>query len=181
MSMFRVALLTTAVVLMLPPSQAKADETIEMEYLGGTVKTIPSDTFGMLNLKDINELRFQYGTSVYHLPYAQITETEVTDGDSNKGHWLVHNPFRKQYRALAISFRDPNGAENTLNFQVNSRIAEAAEAAITLRRNRAETASGDPDSFWGDKIWKTKRTIPLWEQQQKPAATALAVGAGGTK
>src|SRR5271155_1827311 len=110
MSMLRVALFTTAVVFVLPPSQAKADESVEVQFLGGTEKTIPADTFGTLSLKDPNELRFQYGTSSYRVPYTQITETEVIDHE-NKGHLLVHMPGKKHYQTLAISYHDPNGAD----------------------------------------------------------------------
>jgi len=197
MSIFRVALLTAAVVLLLPPSQAKADDSvgwgmgkasvapakgddvIGVQYLGGTVKAIPADSFGTLNLKDAKDLRFEYGASVFRLPYTQITETQVTE--INKGHWLVHMPRKKRYDTLTINYRDANGAENTLNFQVSSKLSEPAEASIGLRRQNLEEASADPDSYWGDKIWKTQRTLPLFEQKQKPASTALAVGAGGTK
>lgn len=180
MSLFRVALLTTAVVFMLPPSQAKADDSLEMEFLGGTVKTIPANTFGALNLKDTNDLRFQYGTSVYRLPYPQITETEITE-PGNKSHWLIHMPGKKHFQTLVISYRDANGAENTLNFQVNSRTVATAVEGINSRRHVAEAATADPNGFWGDKIWKTPRTLPLWQQDQKPASPALTVGAGGTK
>ena len=180
MSFFRVAVLTTAVVFVLPPSQARADDSIEAQFLGGTIKTIPADSFGTLNLKDTNELRFQYGASVFRLPYSQITETEVTE-PNNKGHWLVHLPGRKHFDTLVIVYHDANGAENTLNFQVNSRLADVADSAIATRRHSAEAATADPNGFWGDKVWKTARNRPLWEPQPKTASTALAVAAGGTK
>jgi hypothetical protein len=182
MSLFRVALLTTAVVLVLPPSQAKADDSVEAQFLGGTVKTIPADSFGALNMKDTNELRFQYGTSVYRLPYARITETEITQSN-NKGHWLVHMPGRKRTETLVISYHDANGAANTLNFLINSRVVESAEQAITTRRTALEAASADPASFWGDLVWKTPRTAALWEQQQQQRAitAASAAAAAGTK
>jgi len=158
---------------------AKTENSVEVQFLGGTVKTIPADTFGMLNLKDTTDLRFQYGTTVFRVPYTQITETEVTE--VNKGHWLVHMPRKKRYQTLVIAYRDTNGAENTLNFQVNSRLGGAVEAFITSRREGLLEATADPDASWGDNIWKTKRTLANWEQKPKPASPALAVGAGGTK
>jgi len=88
--------------------------------------------------------------------------------------------LRKRFEILVITYRDSNGAENTLNFQLSSRVAGVAEAAISSRRNEMEAANADPASFWGDKIWKTARTREYWNQpQQKPATAALAVG--GTK
>jgi len=183
MSLFRVALLTTSVVFVLPPSHAnaeyKADPTIEARFLGGTVKTIPIESAGTLSFKDTQELRFQYLGTVYRLPYAQIFDTEIQD-PTNRGHWVVHVPLRKRFETLVISYHDLNGVVNTLNFQMSSRVADVAERAISSRRNEVEAASADPASFWGDKIWKTARTREYWNQpQQKPATAALAVG--GTK
>jgi hypothetical protein len=183
MSLYRVALLTTAVVFVLPPSQAKAqpkpEPSIEARFLGGSVKTIPAESLGMLTMKDPQELRFKYGTSDYRVPYAQIVDTEVQD-PTNRGHWLVHMPFGKRFETLVITYHDASGAENTLNFQVSSRVAGAAESSISYRRNQVEAANADPASFWGDKIWKTPRNREYWDQpQQKPTTAALA--AGGTK
>jgi hypothetical protein len=183
MSLFRVALLTTAAVFVLPPSHANAQPrvapSVEAQFLGGSVKGIPAESLGMLSMKDAQELRFQYGNSVYRVPYAQIIDTEVQD-PTNKGHWLVHNPLRKRFETLVISYHDANGAESTLNFLMNSRVAGSAETFISVRRNQVEEANADPASFWGDKIWKTPRTREYWDQpQQKPTTAALA--AGGTK
>jgi|HubBroStandDraft_6_1064221.scaffolds.fasta_scaffold105804_2 hypothetical protein len=182
MSLFRVALLTTAAVFVLPPSQAnaqpKADPTIEARFLGGTVKTIPIETAGTLSFKDAQELRFQYLGAVYHLPYVQIVDTEIQD-PNNRGHWVVHVPWGKRVETLVISYNDSNGVVNTLNFQMSSRVADVAERVISSRRNAVEAANADPASFWGDKIWKTARTREYWDQPQKPVTAALA--AGGTK
>ena len=182
MSLFRVGLLTTAVVFVLPPSHAnaqpKADPTIEARFLGGTVKTIPIESAGTLNFKDAQELRFQYLGTVYRLPYAQIVDTEIQD-PTNRGHWVVHVPLRKRFETLVISYHDSNGAVNTLNFQMSSRVADVAERAISSRRNEVEAANADPASFWGDKIWKTARTRDYWDQPKQKPATA-AVAAGGT-
>jgi hypothetical protein len=185
MSMFRVALLTTAVVFMLPPSPARAagsrtDDSIEVQYLGGTLKTIPADSFGTLNLNDANELRFHYGTSVYRLAYAQITETEVTQ-PNNRGHWLVHIPHLKRFQTLVIGYRDVNGTENTLNFQVNSRVAESAAETINTHRHTAEAVNADPTLWWGDRYWKTPRNSSQSQWDQKSAPGAVALGTAGTK
>jgi hypothetical protein len=182
MSLFRVALLTTAAVFVLPPSQAKAqpkpEPSIEARFLGGSVKNIPAESLGTLTMKDPQELRFKYESSVYRVPYGQIVDTEIQD-PTNHGHWLVHNPLRKRFETLVITYHDASGAENTVNFQINSRVAAAAESSISYRRNQVEAANADPASFWGDKVWKTPRNREYWDQPQQKTSAALA--AGGTK
>jgi hypothetical protein len=181
MSMFRVALLTTAVVFVLPPSQARAaEDSVEAQYLGGTLKTIPSDSIGTLNVSDANELRFHYGTSLYRLPYTQIIESGVIDAN-NKGHWLVHIPGKKHYQTLVVGYKDASGTDNTLNFQLSSKAAEYAQEAITTHRKATEAANADPNLWWGDKYWKTPRNHSQAQWDQKTASGTVALGTAGTK
>ena len=183
MSLFRVALLTTAAVFVLPPSHAnaqpKAEPTIEARFLGGTVKTIPIETAGTLSFKDAQELRFQYLGAVYHLPYGQIVDTEIQD-PNNRGHWVVHVPWQKRFETLVISYHDSNGVVNTLNFQLSSRVADVAERAVSIRRNASGSSQCRPGQLLGrQSLEDCPHARVLGSAQQKPATAALAVG--GTK
>ncbi len=45
-------------------------------YVGGTVKEIPQDTTGRLDLDDAKLLRFDYKGGSYSIPYADVTSIE---------------------------------------------------------------------------------------------------------
>jgi hypothetical protein len=173
--MFRLALLSAAAVMVLPPMSVKAAD-IEAQYVGGTRATIPANTVGALNLDDSKELRFSYGAAVYRVPYAQITSSDIRKVDD------VHRLFGrvpvpsitpwKRKQTLSISFKDATDTPGTLNFQVLSKDATLAAALLSARKDLKQSATAQPtgapdNSWWGDKYWRTTRNQAKWD-----AATA---------
>ena len=142
-----------------------------VEYVGGTVKSIPANTVGTLNFDDGAQLRFTYGGQVYGLPYDQITSTDIAKAE---GHHVLHkipvptlNPhFRKM--TLSIHFKDSVGAAQTLNFDMTSDSANDAQDEIALKKTGPRNVVADRSSdWWGDGLWKTNRNKASWDAAQQ--------------
>ncbi len=174
MSAIRQILISTIALAVIPQAALLAADTVE--YLGGTVKSIPANSTGSLNLGDPKELRFNYGASVYKLPYGQITNTQIIETEGRHLFGRIPLPTLRGRRkdTLAISYKDPAGASGTLNFELYASQAEEARETIAEKKSAVQTAGpNQPDEWWGDKYWKTNRNKATWEAG---AATAVQPG-----
>ncbi len=70
-----------------PAAVLAASDTVQ--YVGGTVKSIPVNSNGTFNFEDAKEFRFTYNGSVFKLPYDQITSTEHREGGCPARHARV--------------------------------------------------------------------------------------------
>ncbi len=182
MSTRRQLLFSTLVFALVPAGTVYAAAST-VEYVGGTVKSIPANSTGSLSFDDAKELTFSYGESSYKLPYEQITSTDIAKGES-------HHIFRKipvpslmpghRKQTLTIGYKDSQGATGTLNFELAASQASAAREAIAAKKNpvQAETAA-QSNEWWGDKYWKTNRNQSVWEAKTAPAQPGQS--AVGTK
>ncbi|HEY6333290.1 MAG TPA: hypothetical protein VI756_28460, partial [Blastocatellia bacterium] len=152
----RQLLISTIAFAIIPTAVLRASDTAE--YIGGTVKAIPMNSIGFLDLVDTKVMKFTYGHAVYKLPYEQITGTEVTKGDAK--HVLKKLPiptlFGKNKETLTISYKDAAGVAGTLSFEVTARLAASVQDTITEQKALPlAEATNDPNEWWGDKYWKT--------------------------
>ncbi len=60
-------LISAIALAMLPAAILRASDTVE--YVGGTVKSIPMNSIGFLNVDDTKVLKFNFGQAIYKLPY----------------------------------------------------------------------------------------------------------------
>ena len=169
----RQLLISTIAFAVIPTAVLSAADTAE--YTGGTVKSIPMNSIGFLNLEDTKVMKFTYGQAVYKLPYDQITGTEVTKGDTK--HVLKKFPvpslFGKNKETLTISYKDLAGVTGKLSFEVTARLA--ASVQDTIQEQKAlplAEATIDPNEWWGDKYWKTTRNKATWDANNASAAAA---------
>jgi hypothetical protein len=168
-------LLISAVLFAAVPPAAVRGASTTVEYVGGTVKSIPVNAAGDFNFDDAKEFRFIYSGSVYKLPYDQITSTNIEKAEIRRV-WHVFpavSPIaghRKQ--TLVINYTDATGATGTLNFELME--FRAADAQETIAAKRSPVAAVNPASteWWGDRVWKTKRNQAMWDAQA--AQNALA-------
>jgi len=186
MSAIRQILVSTFAFAVLSPAALHATDMVQ--YVGGTVKSIPKNATGSLSLNDGRELRFNYGQSVYKLPYNQITSTDIIESE---GRHLFHRipvpSFGRSRETLVINYKDATGQTGKLDFELSSR--QAADVRETIAAVNAAQNNTDPQSgeWWGDKYWKTNRNKASWEAgtvtaSQTPApAPAPPPGPGGTK
>jgi hypothetical protein len=170
-----------AAVVLLTPTITMAGTGTPVEFVSGTVKTIPSNTTGSLDAGGSMELRFRYHKSVFSLPYKNITHTEVTE-PVGKHLWRVPVPaFGKSPRLLHISYRDgeysrmvtfkaPASAITELNSSINAHRKEPLSAAA-----KEPSVKTDPESWWGDKYWRTNRNKAKWPEV--PAENSPTVAA----
>ena len=63
------------------PSAAVLAASDSVQYVGGTVKSIPVNSTGTFNFEDAKEFRFTYNGSMFKLPYDQITSTDIEKAD----------------------------------------------------------------------------------------------------
>jgi len=186
MSTIRQILVSTAVFAIMPCAVLRgASSTVE--YIGGTAKSIPLNSSGSISVSDAKELRFNYGQSVYKIPYSQITGTNVVQGE--RRHLLGKIPVPTMFpgrkkQTLAINYKDPAGASGTLNFELTASEATAVRDGIAERQTVAQSATSQqgPEEWWGDKYWKTTRNQAAHEAKTVPSAPATpATVATGTK
>ncbi len=176
--------LFTAALLTCAQAGFGAPHPNEAQYLYGTVKTIPTNTVGALDLTDTSELQFQYGDLTYRVPYRNIKSFRLSESKPqarNFAHVPLPNlslPFHSQKtQILDVSFFDKNGAVGTVSFQLVGKNLASAEwvlgERIRVDKEAAQNASRPklPESWWGDKYWKTNRNHPIW-----PDATTEPVG-----
>lgn len=184
MSMLKLALLSAVAVVALPQISVRA-ENIDVQFVGGSRNAIPANTLGTLNLDDAKELKFNYGTAVYRVPYTQITGADIQK--SEDGHKLFGRvplpsltPWKRK-QVLSVSFKDSADKTGTLNFQLWTKDATWAQLTLAERRDpKASTTqtAGADDSWWGDKYWKTTRNHSNWgsakpvEASQAPQTAA---------
>lgn len=169
----RQILVSTLVFAAVPPAVlCGASDTVQ--YVGGTVKSIPVNSSGWFNFDDAKELRFHYNGAVYRLPYDQITGTEIEKADVKHVMHVIPAQsliFTHRKRNLVINYADPSGATGTLNFELAAYRAVDAQQTIAAKKTPTPTLAVEP-AWWGDKIWKTSRNQAAWDAQA--AQNALA-------
>ena len=110
---------STLVFALLPPFMLRGASSA-IEYVGGTVKDIPANATGTFNFDDAKELRFNYGQSVYAVPYEQITAADTAKGETH--HILRKIPVpsfsHDPKETLTIAYKDAAGATGTLSFDL---------------------------------------------------------------
>jgi len=160
-----------------------ASDTVQ--FIGGSSKAIPVNSTGTFAFGDAKELQFNYGQSVYKLPYSQITGTDVIHGETR--HFLKKIPVpsmpghRKE--TLSVSYKDPSGLTGTLNFELTENQANWAREAIAAKTAKpaSQAASNQTQDWWGDRYWKTNRNKAAWEgtsQTTQPGQPATSTPSG---
>src|SRR5271155_3049965 len=116
----RQVLISALVFAAAPPAAVRAaSDTVQ--YVGGTVKSIPVNSAGTFSFEDAKEFRFTYNGSVFKLPYDQISSTDIDKADVRRV-WHVFpamSPIashRKQ--TLVINYKDATGTVGSLNFEL---------------------------------------------------------------
>src|SRR5581483_785009 len=178
MSAFRQVLVSSLVFALIPTALLSGAST-SVQYVGGTVQSIPVNSVGSLRLDDAKELRFNYNGAVFRLPYDQITSTELANVPMRRVLGKIPVPSMKPShwkKSLSISYKDAAGAAGTVRFELP--VTEATSASDTIEDRRIpQNASAQPE-WWGDPVWKTKRNRASWEagntQASQPAPAAPA-------
>jgi hypothetical protein len=169
-------IVVSAIVFAMVPSAVLRAASHTVEYVGGTVKSIPVYSAGSLNLDDAKELSFSYGQSVYKIPYDQITGTQITQSGGGGHHLFGKIPVPslpgKKKETLSISYKDPAGPSGTLNFELSAHQASEAREAIAEKKAPKATTASQPEEWWGDRYWKTNRNKATWEGAPQTAQTA---------
>jgi hypothetical protein len=176
----RQVLISTLVFAAVPPCVVRAaSDTVQ--YVGGTVKSIPVNSAGTFSFDDAKEFRFMYNGSVFKLPYDQITSTSIEKADVRR---VLHvfpamSPIaahRKQ--TLVINYADSTGAAGSVNFELAAYKATDAQETIAAKRSpiTPAAAAAATNEWWGDKYWRTTRNKPEWDA----AAAQIAQSAQST-
>src|SRR6202789_4129074 len=170
----RQVLISGLIFAAVPPAVISAASD-SVQYVGGTVKSIPVNSGGTFNFEDAKAFRFTYNGSAYKMPYDRITGTSIERADVRR---VMHvfpamSPIashRKQ--TLVINYTDATGAAGTLNFELAAYRALDAQENIAAKRTAGEAAHPATADWWGDKYWKTASNKAAWDAQA--AQNALA-------
>ncbi len=170
----RPLLISTLLFAAVPPAVVRGASPA-VQYVGGTVKSIPVNSGGTFNFDDAKEFRFNYNGSVYKLPYDQITGTTIEKADIRRV-WHVFpamSPIAShRMQTLVVNYTDASGATGTLNFELMEYRAVDAQETIAAKRSPVAAVNPANAEWWGDRIWKTKRNQAMWDAQA--AQNALA-------
>ena len=164
-----------------------AEEVSTTAYVDGTITTIPLNTPGELNLRDRNDLQFQYGSSTFSVPYNRITEcylgrdgrgvgAQITGGASKVGRTVLPMLFDEPDKYVTVRYRNEQYSDTyRLVFRMP---ANQAEAVVPLLREKTTGQNGvarmgsvpdDVNTWWGNQVWKTERNKHLWTSSpEKP-------------
>jgi hypothetical protein len=180
----RSILVSTIIFAAVPPAVLHAASNT-VQYVGGTVKSIPVNSAGWFNFDDAKEFRFNYNESVFRLPYDQITSTEIEKADVKHVMRVIPAEsliFTHRKRTLVVNYKDATGATGTLNFELAAYRAADAQETILAKKTPPPAGIVEP-AWWGDKIWKTARNKAAWDAQavlNAQAAQAAAENAQNT-
>ncbi len=181
----RQILISTLVFAAVPPAvlSAAADS---VQYVGGTVKSIPVNSNGTFSFEDAKEFRFNYKGSMYKLPYDEITSTSIEQGgraarlpcvpryvahrqpsQADPGHQLCGPRRRYRNPEVRVPAYRAMDAQETIAAK-RSPITPAAAAAASVAATNA---------WWGDSVWRTKRNQATWDSQAALGAQGAAQAA----
>jgi hypothetical protein len=181
----RSILVSTLILAAVPPAMLRAASE-KVQYVGGTVKSIPVNSYGSFNLDNPKELIFHYEDAVYRLPFDQITSTEIEKADVKHVLHVIPEEslmFTHRKRTLVINYKDASGVVGALDFELPSYQAVGVQEIVTARKT-PPPAGVVESAWWGDKIWKTPRNQASWDAQAAlnaqaaQAAQAQAAQAG---
>lgn len=147
----------------------------EAKYLGGTIRSIPPNTVGTLDLNDTTDLVFHYGRNFYRLPFEKIKTYEITNTRPPRltlGRLAVPSMPWKHDEILNISFRGSDKETGVLSLKLTGKDLTNAEWTLKSHiDNSGESASTGaraklPESWWGDRYWHTTRNAALWPSSE---------------
>ncbi|MGD0436604.1 MAG: hypothetical protein ABSB86_09060 [Bryobacteraceae bacterium] len=186
MNRTRQFLLSALVFAIIPPALMGGSSNT-VEYVGGTVKSIPANTIGSFDFNNGKQMRFNYGgIAAYELEYDQITGTDISKAD---GHHILHkipvpvfNPNKKK-ETLSVHFKDEAGATGTLNFELAAEEADHVRNMIAIMKAGPQNvlSSQSSNDWWGDKYWKTNRNKGAWEAGNPANSQSAANTPSATK
>jgi len=185
MSAFRQILFVMIALALAPPAVVRgAIDTAT--YVGGSVKSIPLNLIGTLDVSERGELRFEYGTGTFKLPCNQITSTAVTQEEARRILHRVKVPSLapgKKKETLTINYKDAAGVNGTLNFETTATQASTLLETLAIQKATPETSPSarNIDDWWGDKYWKTVRNRSDWEGGANPASQTAQAAPAVTK
>ncbi len=170
--------------VILCPAGWSAARTNDAEYLGGTIKSIQPKTVGMLDLDDSSDLQFKSAASTYRLPYSHIRSFHLSEPSRPRPRLgmvpLPKSPFRNREQVLDLSFKDASGDLGTVSFRLTGNNRSSTEWILSQRIEKDKKAGEHaeqmkhPESWWGDKYWKTNRNKAAWVEPRPESANALA-------
>ncbi len=173
MSVFRQILFSVIVFALVPPAVVQGGPTETATYVGGSVKSIPINITGLLDVSERGELQFEYGNATYKVPCTQITSTAIIQGESRRLFRRIPVPSLmpgRKKETLTINYKDGAGANGTMNFELSSSQASTLLEMIAIKKSTPQASSAVTfDDWWGDKYWKTLRNRPTWEGGPAPA------------
>lgn len=166
------------VIAAVPPAVLTAGSE-SVQYVGGTVKSIPVNSTGTFSFEDAKEFHFDYKGSTFKLPYDQITTMNIEKADVRRVMHIfpaVSPVASRRKQTLVINFADAAGTTGTLKFELPAYRAEDAQQTLAAKRSpmspavAAAQAAAASNEWWGDSVWKTKRNQAAWDTQAALAA-----------
>ncbi len=170
-----------AIVAILPALGLAGSDDTTVAYLEGTIKDVPAETTGELDLTDSENLHFRYGDISYAIPFESLTSYKWGRPTEGFGEGMSHSaskvgrtfmPMLYDGKFLTIRFKAGDDPQQMV-FAVPKKMVSATDPILaTWVKHNHETrakqiVAGDEGSWWGNRYWKTKRNKDLWDEAQQ--------------
>jgi hypothetical protein len=152
-------------------------------YVDGNVVSLRPNTGGTLVFGDNKAVLFRTGLAEVAMPYAGIRKAELGatkihshDVPAYKVWALPRRIHKTETQLLTVDFKNEEGEDRTMTFELAKPAASAALATIEEHTgvtsataaslsaagagNRSATTNGS--SWWGDGYWKTAHNLDTW-------------------
>jgi hypothetical protein len=134
-------------LLLLSSLAARAVEDTQVEYIGGTVQTIPAGAVGHLDISSGTILSFQYAGGTLAIPYNTIRSYEYTQ---EVAHHLGVAPAiavglvkkRQRRHFFRISYQDQTNVAQVLVLEVSKQMPTTLLAVLQVRAPQGCKPSG---------------------------------------
>ncbi len=140
-------------------------------YIDGNVAALKPNTGGTLVFSDSNAMLFRTGTAEVALPYAGIRKAELGvtkvhshDAPAYKLWDLPQRLHKTETQLLTVAFKNDQGEDRTMTFELAKQAASAVLATIEEHTNpvAANKTSTNGAAWWGDEYWKTNKNLNTW-------------------
>lgn len=154
-------------------------------YVDGNVAALKPNTGGTLVFDDTAAMTFRTGLAEVPVPYAGIRRAELGvtqvhshDEPAYKLWSLPKRLHRTQTQLLTVDFKNGEGLDQTMTFELAKPAANAVLATIEGHTARPSAVNGGgttkmgkagSEEWWGDDVWKTNRNAAKWDNKSAGA------------
>jgi len=127
--------------LLLTLSATAAEPGVKIQFVGGTLATLPHKAGARLNLTTADSLLFQLGATAIQIPYQRINTLEYGQNVSRRyAEAILLSPIfllaKSRKHFVTLGYVDTDGKQQALIFRVDKGDIRSVLAALEARTGR---------------------------------------------